>query len=146
MDVVNHWGGTSDITVVGLGNSTLDDVRARPPPSRAATLSPDPEPEKGFYYRSDHFEFAKKGVPALNAKGGITTSASPRATGSRSATSTPRNDYHKVSDEVKPDWDLAGSGRRHPAPLPGRLPGRAGDTCPSGNPAPSSRHRDAMLR
>ena len=65
MDGVNQWGRTEDIVVVGLGNSTLDDVLAEAAQTQGRVLQPDAEPEKGFYYRSDHFEFAKLGVPAL---------------------------------------------------------------------------------
>ena len=71
MDGVNQWGKTSDITVIGLGNSTLDDVLRDIATPLGRTLRPDPEPEKGYFYRSDHFEFAKKGVPALYTGDGI---------------------------------------------------------------------------
>ncbi len=63
MDGINQWGKTSDFTVVGLGNSTLDDVLIGVLAKDKRTVRPDAEPEKGFYYRSDHFEFAKQGVP-----------------------------------------------------------------------------------
>src|SRR5262249_30290862 len=71
MDVINLWGRTADVTSVGQGLSTLDDLLADLAKARGRVVRPDPEPEKGSYYRSDHFEFAKLGVPALNAKGGI---------------------------------------------------------------------------
>ena len=70
MDGVNQWGRTKDIVVVGLGNSTLDDVLAEAAQAQGRALQPDAEPEKGFYYRSDHFEFAKLGVPALYTNSG----------------------------------------------------------------------------
>ena len=73
-------------------------------------MKPDPEPEKGFFYRSDHFEFAKHGrARPLRRHGHRVRRQAARVTASRSATSTPRSDYHKPSDEVKPDWDLSGA-------------------------------------
>ena len=71
IDGINQWGKTSDFTVVGLGNSDLDDVLTDVLKADGRTVRPDPEPEKGFYYRSDHFEFAKKGVPALDPDAGV---------------------------------------------------------------------------
>src|SRR5262245_20496219 len=60
MDGTNLWGRTRDIVLVGLGNSTLDDVVTEVANSQHRVVKPDPEPEKGFFYRSDHFEFAKR--------------------------------------------------------------------------------------
>src|SRR5688500_15572920 len=58
MDGINQWGRTEDVTVIGRGNSTLDDVLQEGATTQNRRLEPDPESEKGFYYRSDHFEFA----------------------------------------------------------------------------------------
>ena len=71
IDGVNQWGRTKDITVIGLGASDLDDYLRDAAAEQGRTLRPDPEPEKGFYYRSDHFNFAKQGVPALYTDTGI---------------------------------------------------------------------------
>ena len=106
-DVVNTWGATEDLTVVGLGLSTLDDDLAAVAAGRE--LIADPEPEKGMYYRSDHFEFARRGVPALNAKGGIRFVGRPEGFGLEKREEYTREDYHKVSDEIKPGWDLSGA-------------------------------------
>jgi Zn-dependent M28 family amino/carboxypeptidase len=70
VDGMNQWGRTEDIVVVGRGNSSLDDVLAEAAATQNRRLEADAEPEKGFYYRSDHFEFAKQGVPALYVGGG----------------------------------------------------------------------------
>ena len=86
-------------------------------------LAPDAEPEKGTYYRSDHFEFAKEGVPALNAKGGIDYRDKPPGYGKQKHEYYTANDYHKVSDEVKPDWDLVGRDRGYQALDDGWLSG-----------------------
>ena len=109
MDVLNQWGRTRDMTIVGMGQSELDrhaaDVGAR----LGRTFNPDPEPEKGFYYRSDHFSFAKAGIPAFYADPGIEYLDKPAGYGIEKREAYTVNDYHAVSDEVKPDWDMAGA-------------------------------------
>ena len=62
--MINLWGRTSDLISIGMGQSTLDDLLVEVARTRGRTVGPDAEPEKGLYYRSDHFEFAKQGVPA----------------------------------------------------------------------------------
>ncbi|MGI9190421.1 MAG: M28 family peptidase [Longimicrobiaceae bacterium] len=109
MDGVNQWGRTEDLVVVGYGNSTLDDVLAREAAEQGRRLAPDPEPEKGFFYRSDHFEFAKQGVPALYVDAGTDFVGKPAGYGQQKRDEYTENDYHKPSDEIKPDWDLAGA-------------------------------------
>jgi len=109
MDGVNQWGKTSDFTVIGLGNSTLDDVLTRVLRADGRTARSDPEPEKGFYYRSDHFEFAKQGVPALDPESGIDYVGKPNGYGMQKRDEYTNKDYHKPSDEVKPNWDLSGA-------------------------------------
>ena len=109
IDGVNQWGRTKDMTVVGLGASDLDDYLRRPPQEQGRTLTPDPEPEKGFYYRSDHFNFAKQGVPALDPTPASTTSARRAEYGKAKRDEYTEKDYHAPSDQVKPDWDLSGA-------------------------------------
>jgi Zn-dependent M28 family amino/carboxypeptidase len=109
IDEMNLWGRTSDLTVVGLGNSTLDDALTRVLTASGRAVRPDPQPEKGFYYRSDHFEFAKQGVPALYVNGGVEFVGKPAGYGIQKRDEYESKDYHKPSDEVKPDWDLAGA-------------------------------------
>jgi Zn-dependent M28 family amino/carboxypeptidase len=109
MDVVNLWGPTSDVTSVGRGQTTLDDLLESLAARHGRSVGPDAEPEKGMYFRSDHFEFAKAGVPALNAKGGVDFIGKPAGYGKQKRDEYTQNDYHKPSDEVKPDWDLAGA-------------------------------------
>ena len=109
MDGVNQWGRTTDITVIGYGNSTLDDVLRDLATPLGRTLAPDAEPEKGFFYRSDHFEFAKQGVPALYVEAGIDYLDKPAGYGRQKRDEYTSNDYHKPSDEMKPDWDLSGA-------------------------------------
>jgi Zn-dependent M28 family amino/carboxypeptidase len=109
IDGVNQWGRTKDLIVVGLGNSTLDDVLAEAAQRHGRVLKADAEPEKGFFYRSDHFEFAKQGVPALDTDSGTEFVGKPADYGMKKRAEYTANDYHKASDEVKPDWDLAGA-------------------------------------
>ena len=72
-------------------------------------ITSDAEPEKGRYYRSDHFEFAKLGVPGLYLQNGIDFIGRPADYGRQKSDSYTANDYHKVSDEIKSDWDLSGA-------------------------------------
>jgi Zn-dependent M28 family amino/carboxypeptidase len=109
MDGLNQWGPTRDLTVIGLGNSTLDDVLKEAAAERGRVLHPDAEPEKGFYYRSDHFNFAKQGVPALDPESGVDYIGKPADWGMKKRDEYTENDYHKPSDEIKPDWNLAGA-------------------------------------
>ena len=109
MDSLNLWGRTSDIVCVGYGQSTLDDVLVRLAAQQERTVVPDAEPEKGFYYRSDHFNFAKKGVPALDPDSGVDYIGKPEGYSKTKREEYTNNDYHAPSDHVKPDWDLSGA-------------------------------------
>jgi Zn-dependent M28 family amino/carboxypeptidase len=109
VDGVNQWGRTKDITVVGMGASDLDDYLRDAAAEQGRTLRPDPEPEKGFYYRSDHFNFAKQGVPALYTDTGIEFIGKPAEYSQKKRDEYTEKDYHTPSDEVKPDWDLSGA-------------------------------------
>src|SRR5262249_51953332 len=100
---------TSDIISIGLGQTTLDDLLVDAAKAQGRVVAGDAEPEKGLFYRSDHFEFAKQGVPALDPKGGIQYIGKPSDYGRLKRDAYTQNDYHKVSDEVKPDWDLSGA-------------------------------------
>jgi Zn-dependent M28 family amino/carboxypeptidase len=108
MDALNVNGRTRDVVVIGLGNSTLDDVIRQAAKEQGRVIKPDAEPEKGFYYRSDHFNFAKQGVPALYADSGHDFVGKPAGWGAQKADEYTKNDYHKPSDEVRADWDLSG--------------------------------------
>jgi Zn-dependent M28 family amino/carboxypeptidase len=108
LDGINQWGRTKDITVIGMGASDLDDYLRDAATEQGRTLRPDPESEKGFYYRSDHFNFAKKGVPALYTDSGVEFIGKPADYGTQKREEYNKVDYHQPSDEVKPDWDLSG--------------------------------------
>ncbi|MEE4658851.1 MAG: M28 family metallopeptidase [Halieaceae bacterium] len=105
----NVDGRTRDIAVVGYGNSELEDYLARAADRQDRVLKQEPEPEKGYYYRSDHLNFARKGVPALY----LTRSTDSRTYGSewglKRLTEYTTRHYHKPSDEYDESWDLTGS-------------------------------------
>jgi Zn-dependent M28 family amino/carboxypeptidase len=109
LDGVNQWGRTKDITVIGIGASDLDDYLRDAAAEQSRTLRPDPESEKGFYYRSDHFNFAKQGVPALYADTGVEFIGKPAEYSKKKRDEYTEKDYHQPSDEIKPDWDLSGA-------------------------------------
>lgn len=109
MDGLNVDGRMKDITVVGYGNSELDDYLAAAANRQGRKVRPDPEPEKGYFYRSDHFSFAKVGIPALYTDSGIDHVAhGTQWTLDQRAKYTAER-YHKPSDEFDPDWDLSGA-------------------------------------
>jgi Zn-dependent M28 family amino/carboxypeptidase len=109
MDVLNQWGRTNDVVVIGMGNTTLEDVLAEEVGKQGRRIEPDPEPEKGFFYRSDHFEFAKMGVPALYTGSGTDFVGRPPEWGMMRRAQYTADDYHKPSDQIKDDWDLSGA-------------------------------------
>jgi Zn-dependent M28 family amino/carboxypeptidase len=109
IDGVNQWGKTKDITMVGDDNSTLVDLLTEAAKAQGRTVKHDPEPEKGFYYRSDHFEFAKQGVPALYPDSGTDYVGKDENYSKQKRDEYTSKDYHKVTDEIKPDWDMTGA-------------------------------------
>jgi Zn-dependent M28 family amino/carboxypeptidase len=109
MDVLNVYGKTKDITIVGLGNSELDDIAGAVAAEQGRVLRPDPTPEKGSYYRSDHFPFAKMGVPALASGSGIDFIGKPAGYGLKIREDYTNNIYHKPADVVRDDWDMSGA-------------------------------------
>jgi Zn-dependent M28 family amino/carboxypeptidase len=109
LDALNVHGRTRDLTIVGLGLSDLDDVVREAAAAQGRVVRPDPMPEKGSYYRSDHFPFAQKGVPSVHAGGGVEYVGKPADYGRRIREEYIRNDYHKPSDAVRPDWDMSGA-------------------------------------
>lgn len=110
MDSLNFFGPRAIAPVIGLGQSTLEDVLAAAARTQGRMVVPEPDPEKGYYYRSDHFEFAKVGVPALyvGRDADDILGREPGYGKMRREEYTAR-DYHKVSDEVKDWWDLRGA-------------------------------------
>jgi Zn-dependent M28 family amino/carboxypeptidase len=108
MDGLNPWGRTRDVEVIGHGNSTLEDLLQNAAAAQGRVTTADSGPEKGRFYRSDHFEFSKLGVPALYLKSGIDFIGKPADFGKQKTDEYTDRDYHKVTDEMKPDWDFSG--------------------------------------
>jgi Zn-dependent M28 family amino/carboxypeptidase len=110
MDIMNVWGRTKAIVSIGYGMSTLEDLLVTEAAKQGRIVLPDPEAEKGYFYRSDHFELAKQGVPALHfLHPGAEYRDKPADYGQRMRDRYTADDYHKVTDEVKADWDLSGA-------------------------------------
>ena len=109
IDGMNVHGRTKDLTLIGFGASDLDDYTAAAAGEQGRVIRPDAEPEKGFYYRSDHFNFAKQGVPALDPDEGIDFIGKPPDYGKKVRDDYTENRYHKPQDVITPDWDLSGA-------------------------------------
>jgi Zn-dependent M28 family amino/carboxypeptidase len=109
MDGLNVHGRTKDIILVGLGASDLDDYASAAAGEQGRVIKADAEPEKGFYYRSDHFNFARQGVPALDPDDGIDYVGKPADYGRQMRDDYTQHRYHSRSDIVLPDWDLSGA-------------------------------------
>ena len=109
IDGAQTKGVSRDIEVIGYGNSTLDDLAAAILQKTNRILVPDTEPQKGYFYRSDHFEFAKQGVPAFYTHSGKDIIGPLAGYGKKRSDDYTSEDYHKVSDEIKPWWDFEGA-------------------------------------
>jgi Zn-dependent M28 family amino/carboxypeptidase len=109
MDGLNIVGATRDVVVVGPGLSELDDYVARYAKAGNRTIALDPDPEKGYYFRSDHFSLAKLGVPMLYANGGDDLVVGGKAAGRAAADDYTLNRYHKPQDEYDPKWNWDGA-------------------------------------
>jgi Zn-dependent M28 family amino/carboxypeptidase len=109
MDSWNTHGRTKDMTIVGYGNSDLDDYARDAAAEQGRVVHGDAEPEKGFYYRSDHFNFAKQGVPALDPDGGVDYIGKPPEYAAQVRKEWTEKRYHTPLDVVLPDWDLNGA-------------------------------------
>lgn len=109
MDAMNPFGRTSSIVSLGFGQSSLETLLIREAAKDHRVVKPDPEPEKGYFYRADHLELARAGVPAISFLfPGIDYIGKPATYGDSVRALYIARDYHKPSDEVKPDWDMAG--------------------------------------
>lgn len=110
MDMMNVWGRARGIVSIAQGLSTLDELLAAEAARQGRVVLADPEPEKGYFYRSDHFELAKSASPRSTS-----CSPAPEYLGQPDDFARRRRerylaeDYHQPSDEVKVDWDLAGT-------------------------------------
>ena len=108
IDAMPVVGLTRDLVVVGLGNSELEDVLRPITDRQRRVLTEESAPEKGQFFRSDHFSFAKAGVPALYAKGGVDHIEKGREYGIAMTDDYTAKRYHKSADNFDPEWDLRG--------------------------------------
>jgi Zn-dependent M28 family amino/carboxypeptidase len=110
MDAFNYMAGpTRDMVVIGYGSSELEDVLAATLEDSGRRVVEEPTPEAGFYYRSDHFNFARAGIPSLYAKSGVEHVELGADHVSAIERDYRDNRYHKPGDEFDPDWDFRGA-------------------------------------
>ncbi len=102
-------GRARDIEVIGFGASDLEDYLAEAAKPQGRVLKPDNAPEAGYFYRSDHFNLAKQGVPALYVKSGHDLVGKPPGTGKALFDEYYASRYHKQADDYDPAWDVSGS-------------------------------------
>ena len=107
-DGILPTGKTRDVVVVGYGASELENILEEELNELDMYITPDPAPEKGFFYRSDHISFAKKGVPMLYADGGVDINDGGLEVGSKMSNDYTQYHYHQPSDEYQDSWDLSG--------------------------------------
>lgn len=108
MDAMNILGRTKDVSVIGMGKSELENYLETAAKRQGRHLTQEDRPEAGYYYRSDHFSFAKQGVPALYAKGGSEAIDEETADYRKRMGLIQRGCYHQVCDQYRENWDFGG--------------------------------------
>lgn len=108
MDAMNILGKTKDVSVVGMGKSELEAYLEKAAKRQGRHLTQESRPEAGYYYRSDHFSFAKQGVPALYAKGGAEPIDEETAKYRKRMNVIQTGCYHQVCDQFREKWDFGG--------------------------------------
>lgn len=109
IDVANLRGRTDDVTALGAEGSSLAPLVAAGAAAESLTVSPDPEPGRGSFFRSDHFPFARAGIPVLSFRIGSSFTGRPDGWGQEQAARYTRERYHQPSDEFTEDFDFAGA-------------------------------------
>jgi len=108
-DGANVHGRTSDVVIIGKGKSDLEDRLVAAAKLQGRALADEPDPDKGYYYRSDQLNFARAGVPALYFRSGQNVIGKPPGWGKEQETEFRRLRYHQPADVILPDWDLSGA-------------------------------------
>jgi Zn-dependent M28 family amino/carboxypeptidase len=108
MDAMNILGSTKDVSVIGMGKSDLEKYLLKAATKQGRYLTEEGRPEAGYYYRSDHFSFAKQGVPALYAKGGNIPIDEKTAKYRKRMNVIQQGCYHQVCDQFRKSWDFSG--------------------------------------
>jgi Zn-dependent M28 family amino/carboxypeptidase len=107
-DGANIFGRTADLTLVGMGKSDIDEVAVRLAGWQGRRVEPDQFPDRGYFYRSDQFNLAKIGVPALYFDAGTEFVGRPAGWGKQQIEAWTEEKYHQPSDELTPEWDFSG--------------------------------------
>jgi Zn-dependent M28 family amino/carboxypeptidase len=109
MDGLNVIGQAKDVVVIGGGKSELEPILARHVAAQGRRIVAEPTPEKGFFYRSDHFSLAKRGVPMIYFDAGDDFVSGGASAGRAAADDYTENRYHKPQDEYRDNWDWTGA-------------------------------------
>lgn len=109
IDGANIWGRTKDVSVIGLGKSNVDDLIVKLARGQGRTVKPDELSDRGFFYRSDQFNFARWGVPAAYFSSGHDFVGKPDGWGKKMREEWEEKHYHQPSDELTDSWDLSGA-------------------------------------
>jgi Zn-dependent M28 family amino/carboxypeptidase len=109
IDGANINGRTKDLTVIGLGKSTLDGLITGLAQAQGREVKDDALTDRGFFYRSDQFSFAKRGIPAAYFGSGVDFVGRPQGWGKQQREMWEGQHYHQPSDELRPEWDLSGA-------------------------------------
>jgi len=108
MDVINAYGKTKDVVITGEGQSELEDYLVAEMKAQGRYIAHETHPEAGHYFRSDHFNFARGGVPALDAKGGVDYEGKGTEYGKKLEDDYTANHYHRPSDQYDASWTFEG--------------------------------------
>ncbi len=109
LDGLNIWGRTRDVSVIGLGKSSLDTLLVELARQQGRTVKPDALADRGFFYRSDQFNFARVGVPSAYFSSGQDFIGRDEAWGRSQREKWEATRYHQPSDELDGSWDLSGA-------------------------------------
>lgn len=109
IDGINVWGETDDIIAMGAERSTIQEVVEKVAAEMGLEISPDPFPERGYFFRSDQFSLVKQGVPAVYYDFGLKFRGQPEGWGEEKMNTYTEQHYHQPSDEYDPDWSLEGA-------------------------------------
>ena len=109
IDGANVFGRTRDVTVIGLGKTDLDPTLRALARTQGRVLRGDQLPDRGYFYRSDQFSFARVGVPSAYFESGLDYRGRPPGWGREKREAWEETRYHQPSDELTPDWDLSGA-------------------------------------
>ena len=109
LDGLNIWGKTRDVSVIGLGKTTLDGMIRDFARAQGRTVKPDALSDRGFFYRSDQFNFARQGVPSAWFSSGQDFVGRSQGWGREQREKWEATHYHQPSDELRDTWDLSGA-------------------------------------